>query len=380
MPFYKILWLTENYYPNKGGMAQSCDRITHNLRKTGIFIHIFHFTNRRKAFKTELQQNGKYTALPIVEDSSHTINLAWNYISTYSDQYTHFVSWGVNLSVIAGPIFSQWLNLPYIFTIRGNDFDANIFSLRKRESLLYAINCASAVCCVSKQKLSRIQKLAPEAKLYYTPNGLDSSDWKAFPSDYSFSQKWKETHFSAGKILIGIAGILKAKKGVSFFIEAIKKAMLIDSFQILTLGDLPDEFSEILIESGIEFKCLPFMESSELIPYYIACDIIAIPSFYEGMPNVLLEAGLLGKTFIASYVDGMADVLSHDSSFLFPPGNIQGCINQLKQLAMCNPSLLGEKGATIKLNIESNFTEMHEICNYLKAFGGVLQKERACNI
>jgi len=362
---FNILWLTENYYPNKGGMAQSCDRITHNLRRAGVHIHIFHFTNRRKAFKTVHQQNGKYTALPVEEDASHTINLAWNHISNLDGNFTHFVSWGVNLAVTAGPVFAKWLSLPYIFTIRGNDFDANIFTLRKRESLLYAIESASAVCSVTSQKLPRIQKLCPGAKLHYTPNGLNPEDWLAFPSDQKQADVWRKQNFSEGKILIGIAGILKAKKGVKFFIEAIKESMLVQSFQLLTMGDLSEENQQELEASGVELKSLPFMESSELIPYYLACDIIAIPSFYEGMPNVLLEAGLLGKPFIASNVDGMADVLSSENSFLFPPADKAGCIAQLKVLKTTSKEKLAEKGTAIKQHISENFNHIKECQNYL---------------
>lgn len=362
----RILWLTENYYPNKGGMAQSCDRITHNLRQQGCFIHILHFTNRKAAFSTEKQHNGLYTALPVDQDASHTLNLAWNHISQLENNYTHLVGWGVNLAVLAGPIFSQWLHIPYIFTIRGNDFDANIFSLRKRESLLYAMDKADAICTVTSQKHERIKSLLPKAKLYYTPNGLNPEDWHAFPSDHVSAQKWRKEIFSDDKILIGIAGILKAKKGLEFFIDSIHKAHATDKVQLLTMGDLTEEGQTYLEQPEIEFHSLPFMESSALIPYYIACDIIAIPSFYEGMPNVLLEAGLLARPFIASNVDGMADVLSEENSFLFSPANSTECKEAIIKLCNTEKEELAKMGTIIQAHISENFTHKKESKRYLK--------------
>ena len=36
----RLLWMTEHYHPGAGGMAQSCDRIVHGLRRSGIAIDV----------------------------------------------------------------------------------------------------------------------------------------------------------------------------------------------------------------------------------------------------------------------------------------------------------------------------------------------------
>ena len=46
-------------------------------------------------------------------------------------------------------------------------------------------------------------------------------------------------------------------------------------------------------------RALPFLDRFELLPWYAACDWIAIPSFYDGLPNVLAEAAALGIPLIA---------------------------------------------------------------------------------
>ena len=77
----EILWLTENYLPNRGGMAQSCDRIVRSLRAKGIKIHLVHFTNRAKAFHTEEKLGGTYTAIPVFPDIAHTLNRGLNFLT-----------------------------------------------------------------------------------------------------------------------------------------------------------------------------------------------------------------------------------------------------------------------------------------------------------
>ncbi|MFN3315646.1 MAG: hypothetical protein ACK40K_02455, partial [Raineya sp.] len=61
----KVLWLTENYPPNRGGMAQSCDRIVFNLRKNSVEIHLLHLTQHSPQVKITTSQLGKDILFPV---------------------------------------------------------------------------------------------------------------------------------------------------------------------------------------------------------------------------------------------------------------------------------------------------------------------------
>ncbi len=131
----KILWLTENYPPQRGGMAQSCDRIIHGLRSVGFEIEIIHFTNKRVGnLQRKQQKNGGYTAIEFEESEAHTLNLAWNYIKTL-EKFDYLACFGGYLSMIGAPLFSKWKEIPLITFLRGNDFDVSVFVPRKRNIL-----------------------------------------------------------------------------------------------------------------------------------------------------------------------------------------------------------------------------------------------------
>ena len=87
----ELLWITENYPPGRGGMAQSCDRIVNGIRETGIRIHLVHLTNRRKPYLTEEVQQGSYTAIPVTESEGHTLNLLWNFIQGSGPEFDKIV-------------------------------------------------------------------------------------------------------------------------------------------------------------------------------------------------------------------------------------------------------------------------------------------------
>src|SRR4051812_36705391 len=129
------LWLTENYPPDRGGMAQSCDRIVHALRTRGVTVDVAHVSRRHADWRVETKIRGKQISCPAAEDPSHTLNRLWNLIShcAADEAPTHVVAFGGTLPLLAGPPYAAWLGLPLLTLIRGNDFDAAIFSPKKSD-------------------------------------------------------------------------------------------------------------------------------------------------------------------------------------------------------------------------------------------------------
>lgn len=58
---------------------------------------------------------------------------------------------------------------------------------------------------------------------------------------------------------------------------------------------------------------------ADVTPFYAACDLLLLPSRYEGVPLVMLEAMYAGRKILAADVDGMADLLP--LAWTFPSGN-----------------------------------------------------------
>src|SRR5439155_13489510 len=79
-------------------------------------------------------------------------------------------------------------------------------------------------------------------------------------------------------------------------------------------GDLPlDDFPHTRVAA---------LDRFELIPCYLACDFVVLPSHYDGFPNVLIESAALGVPAIASNVGGMHDL---PAAILFQPGDEHDC-------------------------------------------------------
>jgi glycosyltransferase involved in cell wall biosynthesis len=365
----RLLWLTENYFPNRGGMAQSCDRIVHSLRQKGVQIDVIHFTARKKPYQWQQQQGGRYVACPFEEDTAHTLNRLWQFLQDEQLDYTHFVAFGGNLPVLAASVFPTWMQLPLVSLFRGNDLDAALFSARRQPVLLKVLRQSAAVATVSRDKVMKIRGLCPEAKVFYTPNGIDTDQWRLSRSDREKAASWKHEN-ADGRKVIGLFGHLKAKKGVPFFLEALQKSGIASRVHLLMVGQVEDSLQDMLFNHPqLSHSWLPFMDRYELLGYYPACDAVAIPSFYDGMPNVMLEAGALGIPLIASRVDGMKDLLSggqQELGWLFQAGHLQDAAHCLKSWARADGEEIRQRAENCRRHIVAHFHQEQEAANYLE--------------
>lgn len=67
-------------------------------------------------------------------------------------------------------------------------------------------------------------------------------------------------------------------------------------------------------------------------PYYQACDCVILPSWHEGMSNVLLEAAAIGRPVITSDIPGCREAVdAGKTGLLITPGNADSLYKAMKQ-------------------------------------------------
>ena len=366
----RVLWLTENYYPNQGGMAQSCDRIVSTLRGLSVTIDLVHICRRELPPVIEEKRNGRNIIYPAGTDASHALNCIWNIISTPDESifYTHVLAFGGMLPMLAGPVFAAWLDIPLITLLRGNDFDVGVFTPRRSEILREAITRSACVCVVTHEKGKKVTSLFPGAKTTWVPNGINLEDWEPLPIHIRMSNILRGTCISEGRRVLGIFGQIKQKKGGLFFLESLLESGHVDRFHLLFVGELEEAVTQWLSEheAEVSYTRYPFMNRYDLLSYYLACDMVVVPSFYDGLPNVLLEAGALGIPLLASTAGGMGDILQDGShGFLFRPGDRHDCARAINLAASAPDDVLKELGCRIREIIRFNFNLKIEAERYI---------------
>jgi glycosyltransferase involved in cell wall biosynthesis len=113
---------------------------------------------------------------------------------------------------------------------------------------------------------------------------------------------------------IVFVGSLVSRKGVNLLIESfIKVANPKLKLLIVGTGPLEENLKKISAnDERIEF--LGYRENA--IEYIKASDLLILPSFSEGIPNVIIEALACETPVIATDVDGIPEIIKHKKSGL----------------------------------------------------------------
>lgn len=353
-------------------MAQSCDRIVRTLRATGLTVDVAHLGRREHRARLERQEGGILLTAPFDDDPSHAVNLLWNEVARLADPPSHVVAFGGSTPVLAGPAVAAWLGVPLVTLLRGNDFDTGLFSLRRGWALRDALARSAAVATVTRDHQRKVAALFPSVDVRFIPNGIDPAEWSFVPHDLERAARWRAEHVAGDKRVLGMFGHLKQKKGGAFFLDALRRAGVDGLLHLLIVGDAEPEMIAHLqsIESAVSWSHVPFVDRFELLPYYAACDAVVLPSFYDGMPNVLLEAGALGIPPVASTAGGMADLLEGGRNALtFPPGDVHECRRALVELASLPPETLRLMGERLRSSILRDSRHDLEASRYVELLG-----------
>jgi glycosyltransferase involved in cell wall biosynthesis len=188
--------------------------------------------------------------------------------------------------------------------------------------------CAHVVICNSQSLLARVRefRIAPEEKLTVlgkgSSNGVDTQRFRP-----AASQIRKRLGISMDVPVIGFSGRLTRDKGLPELIESFESLLpQMPNAYLLLVGwfdaaeDALDYSLRERIESHPRIILTGFVNDTS--PFYRAMDVLVLPSWREGFPNVLLEAAASGVPVIATNCTGSCDaVVSGVTGLLVDPGN-----------------------------------------------------------
>jgi glycosyltransferase involved in cell wall biosynthesis len=350
-------------------MAQSCDRIVHALRGRGVEVDVAHVSRKYDDWRVETKAGGRQICCPADDDPAHTLNRLWNVLRR-GPAPSHVVAFGGTLPLLAGPPFAAWLKAPLVTLIRGNDFDAAIFSPKKSDVLRHAIHSSAAVCTVTRDHAARIAALEPGVDPLWIPNGIDAQTWQLLPHDRAAAVQFRVE----GRRVLGMFGQFKQKKGVRFFLDALERSGVADRFHLLLVGDVDPACVAAAApaavddgRSGCRYTVLPFRDRLDLLPLFAACDLVVVPSFYDGLPNVVLEAAALGIPLLTSNAGGMADLLvDGENAIVFEAGDAHDCRRAIAAAASIDDAALAALGARCQAAVVEHFNVEKEAQRYVE--------------
>ncbi len=148
----------------------------------------------------------------------------------------------------------------------------------------------------------------PEAKLQVIPNGIELES-----SAHVTPARLTELGLATGRRALLFVGRLNRQKGLDWLIRDVLPDLLaaLPEHDLVLVGDGPErqELMRLAAAGGIAAR-VHFVGWRPDVPAIMAAaDVLLLPSRYEGMPNVVLEAMAIGLPIVATRAEGVAELL-----------------------------------------------------------------------
>jgi len=175
----------------------------------------------------------------------------------------------------------------------------------------YALKSSQSVICVSAavEQFAASQLGCSHSKLTVIPNGVDANFLSA-----AERFDWTQIGWPSDAAVSLFVGRLHPQKGIELLQSKVDElAPRGSNRRLLLVGDGP-------LRSELELwvaNCDPQQVQllgwrPDVASLMVSSRLVVLPSRYEGMPNVILEAMASGKPVVCSRVEGSKELLQHD--------------------------------------------------------------------
>jgi glycosyltransferase involved in cell wall biosynthesis len=190
----------------------------------------------------------------------------------------------------------------------GSDVNVHSKDSFRRKLLKKSFDLSDGVITVSKALQSEVEKISVKANVATIYNGVNFS--KFTPS----AEKFDETS------LIFIGNIIKTK-GIYELINAAK--IMIESgshFHLHIVGNGPeiDNIKALVTTNNLQQKVTVHgtVNHHQVVDLLQKCHALILPSYQEGVPNVIMEALACGVPVVATTVGGIPEVVNDNNGVL----------------------------------------------------------------
>lgn len=289
---------------NRGGAESRVMDLYRNMDRTKVQFDFMQHTTRVCDFQPEIEQlGGKVYHVPPFR--------FWNYFS-YCKAWKEFIKKHPEIRIVHGHMTSTasiYLPIAHkkgVFTI-AHSRNAGVDKGIKGKLTKFLRRNLKEKCdrCFACSKLAGEAVFGKEAmeqgNVTIIPNAIDAARFTFDPEVRK--QKREELHIQPQEFLIGEVGRFDPQKNQKYAVEILAECRKKNfPAKLILIGEGPlmenvrQQVEELRLQEYVIFTGL----QKNVVPFYQAMDFFLLPSFYEGLPGVAVEAQASGLRGILS--------------------------------------------------------------------------------
>jgi glycosyltransferase involved in cell wall biosynthesis len=113
----------------------------------------------------------------------------------------------------------------------------------------------------------------------------------------------------------------------------------------------------------------------DMVEVYAKSNIVALPSYREGLPKVLIEAASCGRAIVATDVPGCREIVRNDENGLLVPPRDSSSLADALRILVNDSGLRGKMGARGREIVEAEFSEEIVVKQTMELYETLLLKK-----
>ena len=183
--------------------------------------------------------------------------------------------------------------------------------------------------------------------------------------------------------VVTMASRLLYDKGVTEYVEAARMVRQGRPDTVFILAGSPDPDNPASVISADLGK---WAQASDIVvaghvtdmPTLLAIsDIVALPSYSEGIPRILIEAAAMSRPIVSTTIPGVAEIVEDGVNGLLVPPRDAAALAEAIEALLDNASLRAEYGAAGRLKAEREYDDREVAQSYVEEYQRAWMKVRS---
>ncbi len=167
-------------------------------------------------------------------------------------------------------------------------------------------------------------------------NGIDTSFFSVESCPESRASMRNKLRLAEGDFAFIFVGRIVRDKGMNELADVMRNLSIdYPECKLILVGSFESELDPLLPGNEDFFKSSPNIiyvgRQQDVRPYFVAADALVFPSYREGFPNVVMQAGAMGLPSIVTDINGCNEIIiDNENGRIVPPKDGTGLESMMK--------------------------------------------------